>query len=443
MGTARAEPEPRVDIHVVGIYGTEHYRGQPIVLELTVFHPDAASARYSGEPLTPISIAVPTGGWTQLMKLVIRNAQGELQTWPFQVLTSVGSSLTLDATNSGRLTLVLPPTDTASLTPGQYSLRLWLDTRTGSTDAAWKGWAAKGVDIELKDEPPVLTAAQHCEKGYVLSHFHQAKGQMTQAVSALDAALVQAPEETRCLSSRAELARSMGQPYTAIDLYQRAIQKLSSVYDDEAGQGSSAIVSACQSVMSTLPATERRPWITCGYASCTGETDAELCAQEGAECGNVTRTDRCGRVRIIDACGSCTQPETCGGGGTANTCGQPPCTPESNTAFCSRLGKNCGAVTAPDNCGTTRSVVSCGVCAPGVLCTGNVCEATACVPTQSCGGQCGCVDDGCGNGLYCGSCTSTCAPGQYACCDGSCAATKNGCLGLECNPPPSPPTYCW
>lgn len=42
--------------------------------------------------------------------------------------------------------------------------------------------------------------------------------------------------------------------------------------------------------------------------------------------------------------------------------GTPPsCTPESNSTFCSRLGKNCGSVTASDNCGTPRTV-TCGVC---------------------------------------------------------------------------------
>ena len=52
------------------------------------------------------------------------------------------------------------------------------------------------------------------------------------------------------------------------------------------------------------------------------------------------------------------------------------CTPESNTAFCSRLGKNCGTVSGTDNCGDPRTVTSCGTCtSPQVCGASNVCQA--------------------------------------------------------------------
>jgi hypothetical protein len=52
------------------------------------------------------------------------------------------------------------------------------------------------------------------------------------------------------------------------------------------------------------------------------------------------------------------------------------CTPESNAAFCSRLGKNCGSVTGTDNCGDPRTVNPCGTCtSPQVCGASNVCQA--------------------------------------------------------------------
>jgi len=39
-----------------------------------------------------------------------------------------------------------------------------------------------------------------------------------------------------------------------------------------------------------------------------------------------------------------------------------PCVPETDDAFCLRLGKTCGSVTANDNCGTSRTIYSCGDC---------------------------------------------------------------------------------
>jgi hypothetical protein len=50
------------------------------------------------------------------------------------------------------------------------------------------------------------------------------------------------------------------------------------------------------------------------------------------------------------------------------------CTPESDAAFCSRLAKNCGAVTGIDSCGSSRTVSSCGSCTSPQTCgTSNVC----------------------------------------------------------------------
>ena len=53
------------------------------------------------------------------------------------------------------------------------------------------------------------------------------------------------------------------------------------------------------------------------------------------------------------------------------------CVAETNSAFCARMGKNCGVLAGTDNCGITRSIASCGTCASPQTCTGsgvpNVC----------------------------------------------------------------------
>jgi chitinase len=112
-----------------------------------------------------------------------------------------------------------------------------------------------------------------------------------------------------------------------------------------------------------------------GGSSCTAESNSQFCSRLGKNCGNVTADDNCGDSRTV-SCGSCTSPQTCGGGGTANVCGGGSCSAESNTQFCSRLGKNCGSVTADDNCGNSRTV-NCGSCTSPQTCggggTANVC----------------------------------------------------------------------
>jgi peptidoglycan/xylan/chitin deacetylase (PgdA/CDA1 family) len=177
---------------------------------------------------------------------------------------------------------------------------------------------------------------------------------------------------------------------------------------------------------------------TCG-GSCTAETNAQFCSRLGKNCGSVTANDNCGTSRTVSSCGTCTSPATCGGGGTANVCGS--CTAETNAQFCSRLGKNCGSVTANDNCGTSRTVSSCGTCTSPQTCggggTANVCGASCTAETnaQFCsrlGKNCGSVtaNDNCGTSRTvssCGTCTSpaTCGGGGTANVCGSCTAETN------------------
>jgi peptidoglycan/xylan/chitin deacetylase (PgdA/CDA1 family) len=184
--------------------------------------------------------------------------------------------------------------------------------------------------------------------------------------------------------------------------------------------------------------------------SCTAETNAAFCSRLGKNCGSVTANDNCGTSRTVSSCGTCTSPATCGGGGTANVCGT--CTAESNTAFCSRLGKNCGSVTANDNCGTSRTVSSCGTCTSPATCggggTANVCGTSCTAETNAAfcsrlGKNCGSVtaNDNCGTSRTvssCGTCTSpaTCGGGGTANVCGTCTAETNAAfcsrLGKNC-----------
>jgi hypothetical protein len=62
-------------------------------------------------------------------------------------------------------------------------------------------------------------------------------------------------------------------------------------------------------------------WSFTTGASCTPETNTAFCARLGKNCGQVSGTDNCGAPRTVTSCGTCTSPQTCGGGGTPNVCG--------------------------------------------------------------------------------------------------------------------------
>ncbi|MCU0657905.1 MAG: hypothetical protein MUF64_22375, partial [Polyangiaceae bacterium] len=89
------------------------------------------------------------------------------------------------------------------------------------------------------------------------------------------------------------------------------------------------------------------------------------CKDRNADCGSID--DGCeGTLE----CGTCTAPETCG---ADNRCG---CIPETDPAFCARLGKDCDEVSNVDNCEKPRTA-NCGTCSGQETCGGtgvdNVC----------------------------------------------------------------------
>jgi hypothetical protein len=94
----------------------------------------------------------------------------------------------------------------------------------------------------------------------------------------------------------------------------------------------------------------------------------------------------------------CRAGQTCTGG----WCEQP-CTPESDDAFCARLGYDCDPVTAADNCGNSRTV-DCGTCTSPDTCTANQCSCSE-ITCFDVGAECGLIFDECESWVYCGDCT--------------------------------------
>jgi hypothetical protein len=64
--------------------------------------------------------------------------------------------------------------------------------------------------------------------------------------------------------------------------------------------------------------------------TCVPETDSAMCSRYGKNCGSYSAVDNCGATRTVNSCGSCSSG-TCAGGGTANVCGSG-----STTSACYR-----------------------------------------------------------------------------------------------------------
>jgi hypothetical protein len=125
-----------------------------------------------------------------------------------------------------------------------------------------------------------------------------------------------------------------------------------------------------------------------------------------------------------------------GGGGVGGGVGDGGCVAETNPAFCSRLGKNCGNVTGTDNCGAGRTV-ACGMCSTPYVCgVDNVCACGADGNSKICGTTCVNIKIDSAN---CGDCGHVCDPpvsgqGAAACLSGTCniSCTSGMACGKSC-----------
>jgi len=110
--------------------------------------------------------------------------------------------------------------------------------------------------------------------------------------------------------------------------------------------------------------------------ACVAESDEALCASRSFVCGKLDGAlDKCGQYRIVSSCGVCASSLTCGSRGR---CCDPAA--ESEAAFCTRMGANCGMVMGEDAClPAFRTVNSCGTCSGAKsVCFNNVCGE--CIP---------------------------------------------------------------
>lgn len=160
---------------------------------------------------------------------------------------------------------------------------------------------------------------------------------------------------------------------------------------------------------------------------CSPESDPAFCARLGKNCGAVAANDNCGQARTA-MCGSCSPPQTCQ---ADNLC---RCVPETDTAFCARSGRTCGLFSGTDSCGLPRSA-NCGTCLAPQTCGGSG-SPNVCGCTPQCQGKV-CGPDGCGGA--CGTCpaNSTCGPDATSClCNQGFLPTADlsGCspVGLSC-----------
>lgn len=100
--------------------------------------------------------------------------------------------------------------------------------------------------------------------------------------------------------------------------------------------GASGVVSRMEdAALATSIGNAQASLLTGSSGTCAPESDTAFCRRLGKNCGTVAGNDNCGQRRTVSSCGSCTSPASCGGGGTANVCASASGSGSETNSSCS------------------------------------------------------------------------------------------------------------
>jgi len=206
------------------------YPGWPILVELSLRHPQLYESRHKVEPLL---IASSGDSWSRSVLLPAKDAQQAVMTFPFKAASPGEAVLTLDAEKEGTLGWWLAGEDTAAILEGDYQLTATLDTSGVNKPGLWKGTVvSEPVVLHFKKEPSPLSDDLAEEKQLLLSACAHALGDEAKAGQYLDALLKAQPESIQGLAMKAGWLERSGDMGGAKLGYEKAIALFGSKYPD-------------------------------------------------------------------------------------------------------------------------------------------------------------------------------------------------------------------
>ncbi len=153
-------------------------RGEPVIAEVAL----RTSSRDSAQPVT---LEPPVGGWVTSIKLIVTNASGGLERWPFVVVGKPsGGALTLQPDRVTTLVLRIEPTNTAAFVPGIYQVVARLDLADGRS---WRGVTeSEAIDVAVSLPPVAPTDADLASRKLFRVRDALLAGELERAQSASD-----------------------------------------------------------------------------------------------------------------------------------------------------------------------------------------------------------------------------------------------------------------
>jgi hypothetical protein len=210
-----------------GAQSAEIAPGWPLIVDVFVLHRETIRER-----LVPFALSGPGGSWIGAVQLSVRRVAGdEGVAWTFQTVEEASGTLLLDEGVHGEASWVLAPEVTAQIPPGTYEIHVTLGAEAFVQEGSFRAERAPPIRITVEGSG-ALTPEQAARGALLMAEYEVRLGNHTQALSHVEALLVQQPEHITGLAFRGALIAADGKLLAALDAYDRALALFYELHPD-------------------------------------------------------------------------------------------------------------------------------------------------------------------------------------------------------------------
>ncbi len=214
---------PELSLSANGRARTQLRSGQPLILELSVMHPQMVEA-HEGEERHPVVLPALDESWAKVVRVALYNSSGEAVDVAFTLHTPPDQRLVLNPAEQAEAAWSLSPEQTAALPEGQYVVRATLDTSTIALGDEWNGTLDAGeVPVDLKAMPAEPTTGERAEHLRLLAEYAALRNALDEALQRAEEWINLQPENAPAHAMKAELLERAGRTGEAFQFYGQAI----------------------------------------------------------------------------------------------------------------------------------------------------------------------------------------------------------------------------
>jgi hypothetical protein len=202
--------------------GSELYTSWPLIVSVSLWRKALIlDAQGTLPAVDPITIKAKQGAWRDALVVEVRNASGELATWPLHPMPQPETSLTLGVDETATAHWWLEPADSQALPVGVYAVTV--SFRPDAVEGLPKSLGSDRFHLKIEKEPAPLDQATATAKQLQMAEFSLFKGDAKTANSLVEQLLAREPENIGVLRLQAKLLMGEGKKLEAANALEEAL----------------------------------------------------------------------------------------------------------------------------------------------------------------------------------------------------------------------------